>query len=421
MRKWLEPSNGGEGRDSLMQVTWSSDESEVYYTIQMIKGEHVYFLCADVGGYSETMTRSGTETSSYFIDGAVKTGSENIIKIVYLLFTRLFFIYLAAFVLMYLMVKRTVAQPIQLLEKATKSFSGMTNELDDPHQWVYDQPDIHTKDEIQSLAETFYELASSMKQAAISLMEESANRERIKTELSLATNIQKNALVSEFPAFPDREDFNIIATMIPAKEVGGDFYDFFLIDDDHLAFLVADVSSKGVPAALFMMQAKTMLRSGLEYSTAVEKVFTRVNDRLCEGNEENMFVTSWMAVLELSTGKLSYANAGHEPAYLLRDDKCEEIPTKTGLVLAAFSGMDYEYDSINLQHGDRVFLYTDGLNEAQTEKSELYGLERVMKSAERHSKETIEAMQESILMDMEAFVDGADQFDDVTILIFEYR
>ncbi len=370
------------------------------------QGEHVYYLCVDMGG--------GDEGGGEVLTEDIRSLGRGVIVLLLLLF-------IISYVFMFLLVSRSIVRPIQRLKKAAGDFSALTKENLDPREWVYDVPDIKTDDELMSLADTVADMAENMKQTTITLLEESKNRERLSAELSLATSIQKNALKTEFPAFPDREDFDIYASMTPAKEVGGDFYDFFMVDDDHLVFLIADVSSKGVPAALFMMRAKTMLRSGLEYSDRIDRVFSLVNNRLCENNDEDMFVTCWMALVELSTGRLSYVNAGHDPALLAREGRVEKIPMKPGMVLASFEDFDYEYETLKLNHGDRIFLYTDGLNEAQTAEGDLYGMDRLMASVAACSHMTAGECENHVIGDMEKFVGDAPQFDDVTVLVFDYK
>ena len=411
---------GFDDFDHLMDVDHNTAEGTDVLRVQMVRGHHTYFLCAEAGRFHLGEKDEG-QHGTVSVDGAVGTLVGNIQKMFAILITRLLFIYIAAFILMLLLIGRTVIIPIRKLEGAARKLIKMTKDEADPNRWTYESPKIRTRDEIQSLAETVSDLATELKQTTIGLMGETAARERLNTELSLASSIQQNSLQSEFPAFPERDDFDIIAMMSPAKEVGGDFYDFFLLDEDHLVFLIADVSSKGVPAALFMMQAKTLLRNGFVYSSDIERIFSTVNDRLCEGNEESMFVTCWMAVAELSTGLLSIVDAGHEPALLVRDGACTEIATDAGLVLAAFEGSDYKKTTITLRHGDRVFLFTDGLNEAQNRAEELYDFERLEASVARHAGDPLVAMKDAVIADMEAFVDGADQFDDQTLLIFEYK
>ncbi len=185
---------------------------------------------------------------------------------------------------------------------------------------------------------------------------------RIDKELEFAKNIQSSALPSVFPAFPQRKDFDIHATMHTAKEVGGDFYDFYITDGNILNFLIADVSGKGIPAAMFMMRAKTQLKSLTESGLSMDEVFTRGNNGLCEGNDAGMFVTAWQGGLNLETGLVSFANAGHNPPLVKhKDGSFEYLKSRAGLVLAGMEGLKYKEQELNLSAGDIIFLYTDGV------------------------------------------------------------
>ncbi|MBR2490159.1 MAG: PP2C family protein-serine/threonine phosphatase [Ruminiclostridium sp.] len=249
---------------------------------------------------------------------------------------------------------------------------------------------------------------------------DSAEKQQIASELSVATHIQTSMLPCIFPPFPERTEFDIYATMNPAKEVGGDFYDFFLVDDDHLAVVIADVSGKGVPAALFMVIAKTLIKDHTQQGTEPEEVFTEVNRLLCEANEEGMFVTAWMGVLELSTGHLAYVNAGHNPPLLRRNGKYEFLRTRSGFVLAGMDGMHYRPASLELVPGDTVYLYTDGVTEAANEEKQLYGDQRLCEVLNAHADSTPETLLKIVKDDVDAFAGDAPQFDDITMLSLRY-
>ena len=405
----------------LINALYETEDEEVILRAQMLRGEHTYFLCADVGRNTTLSIDILKDGEDYFDNSIGGKMIAFVYKIYAIMINDLIIIYILAIVLMFLLIGRTVEEPIRKLAEAAGKLENTVRKENDPKRWVYESPKIKTGDEIQYLAQSFEEMFEGLKQTAGQLMDELVVRERLNTELSLAGSIQNNVLISEFPAFPERKDFDIIAKMTPAKAVGGDFYDFFLADEDHLVFLIADVSSKGIPAALFMMQAKTLLRSGFVYSTDIEQIFATVNDHLCEGNEESMFVTCWMGMIELSTGKLSIVDAGHEPALLIRGGECEEIPTNAGLVLGVAEGIVYEKNIITLHPGDKVFLYTDGLNEAQNKEQAFYGLESLKVSVADHSRENIKTLMDSVLSDIAGFVGDADQFDDQTVVVFEYR
>ena len=210
-------------------------------------------------------------------------------------------------------------------------------------------------------------------------VEITTNGQRIETELSLANAIQKSMLPSIFPPFPEHEEIDIYADMIPAKEVGGDFYDMFLIDDDHLAICVADVSGKGIPASLVMMITKILIKNVTKIEEEVNNAFNRVNNMLCEGNTTGVFITSWFGILDLKTGVINFVNAGHNPPllYSKKNNEYNYLETKSNLVLAGMEDTNYTKQTITIESGDRLFLYTDGVVEATNENNELYGEDRL--------------------------------------------
>lgn len=282
--------------------------------------------------------------------------------------------------------------------------------------------DIHTDGEIKDLADAFSRMTVDLKNYIENLSKVTAERERIGAELNVAAKIQEDMLPKIFPAFPDRKEFDVIASMDPAKAVGGDFYDFFMTDDDHLAIVMSDVSSKGVPAALFMVIAKTLIKNYACQMDDLGKVYEVVNNQLCEGNDEGMFVTSFMAVITISTGEMEFVNAGHNPQLWMHDgDTFDWIRTEPGFVLAGLPGIPYVSHKVQLSHGDRIFLYTDGVTEAQNSAEELFGEDRLLESLNRYGRKPMDQLLPAVRADVDAFVDGAEQFDDITMLAFEYR
>ena len=246
--------------------------------------------------------------------------------------------------------------------------------------------------------------------------------ERIATELSLATRIQMSALPSESPAFPERSEFDLCASMTPAKEVGGDFYDYFLIDEDHLGLVIADVSGKGIPAALFMMVAMDQIRHAAMGEKSPEKALQLVNAQLCSRNAEEMFVTAWLGILELSTGRLETANAGHEyPAIKHADGSFTLLKGKHGLVLGAMDSVRYTKVGIDLEPGAKLFVYTDGLTEATSAENLLFGTERMTEALRRGENGSPEQIMETVTDAVNRFVGSAPQFDDLTMLCVRYN
>ncbi|MBP5165996.1 MAG: SpoIIE family protein phosphatase, partial [Oscillospiraceae bacterium] len=265
-----------------------------------------------------------------------------------------------------LIVSKRIVKPLETMTKRVQSIRG-----DDMQFRV--EPAYRTGDEIEVLAESFAMLSEKIVKYISEVEQVTAEKERIGTELSLATRIQADMLPNIFPAFPERTEFDIYASMDPAKEVGGDFYDFFLIDDDHLCIVMADVSGKGVPAALFMMASKIILANNAQMGKNPAQIMTDTNATICANNKEEMFVTTWLGILEISTGKLTAANAGHEyPAIKHADGRYELFKDKHGFVIGGMDGTKYREYELRLEPGSRLFLYTDGVPEATNAADELF-------------------------------------------------
>ncbi len=280
----------------------------------------------------------------------------------------------------------------------------------------------YENDEIGDLAENFNEMAAALGQYIRDLTHVTAEKERIGAELNIATQIQADMLPRIFPPFPDRNEFDLYASMQPAKEVGGDFYDFFLVDEDHICLVMADVSGKGVPAALFMVIAKTLIKNRAQLGESPSEILARVNDQLCEGNEAELFVTVWLAVIQISTGKGLAANAGHEHPVLRRaDGRYELIEYRHSPAVAAMEGIPFREHSFEMRPGDSLFVYTDGVPEATDAQNRLYGTERMLAALNRDPDAPPRSQIESLRKDIDGFVMDAPQFDDITMLAFYYR
>ena len=250
---------------------------------------------------------------------------------------------------------------------------------------------------------------------------EHENATRLGAELSMATDIQASQLPRLFPAFPNRPEFDVFASMTPAKEVGGDFYDFFLIDDDHIGLVMADVSGKGVPAALFMMVARVLIKSHLQNGEGVGEALRNVNEQLCESNEAQLFVTVWAAVIQISTGKGTAANAGHEHPVLRRaDGQYELVIYRHSPAVATLEGIPFKEHSFELHPGDSLFVYTDGVAEATNAKNELYGTDRMLEALNKNPDAVPEEVLSNVMDGINEFVAGAEQFDDITMMCMKY-
>ena len=269
---------------------------------------------------------------------------------------------------------------------------------------------------------TILMFTAMMKQTTEEYKRQKTETARLETELSMATRIQEDMLPSIFPAFPDRKEFDIYASMNPAKEVGGDFYNYFLIDDDTLGIIMADVSGKGVPAALFMMSSDIMLKNYTLMKKSPKAALEEVNRQICENNREEMFVTVWLGVLDIKTGKLTAANAGHEkPAVKNPDGSFELYKDKHGRMVGYLDQVKYREYELTLEKGAKLFLYTDGVPEATNAENELFGTDRMLdalRSAENGTPEDVLHAVDHAIID---YVKDAPQFDDITMLCLEYK
>lgn len=318
-------------------------------------------------------------------------------------------------------INRILLVPVKSLSQAAALFVK-DKESTKKTQTAISQLNIHTGDEIEELSEAIKTMEMEINDYIDHLTEVTAEKERMGAELNIATQIQASMLPCIFPAFPDRTEFDIYASMDPAKEVGGDFYDFFLIDEDHIALVMADVSGKGVPAALFMVIAKTLLKNTAQSGISPKEVLSQVNTQLCENNEAEMFVTVWLGIMQISTGHMVCANAGHEyPAIRRVGGQYELLHDKHGFVLAGMEGSRYREYEITLEKGDSLFVYTDGVPEATNAENELFGTDRMLEALNQNPDAASEEVIREVQKAMEVFVKQAPQFDDITMLSMIYK
>ena len=310
---------------------------------------------------------------------------------------------------------KRIVTPVETMTKdiVSRSRAGEFFEMKDSYK---------TGDEIELLAQAFGDLSERTQHYIEDLTQITREKERVSTELHMATQIQESMLPSIFPAFPDRPEFDIYASMYPAREVGGDFYDFFLVDDDHLCMVMADVSGKGVPAALFMMASKIILANNAMMGKSPAKILEDTNKAICANNRMEMFVTVWLGILEISTGKLVCSNAGHEyPAIRHADGKYELFKDKHGFVVGGMDGVRYQDYELTLQPGACIFVYTDGVPEAKDKNSELFGTKRMLQALNQDPGAAPEAVMDEVNRAVNSFVQDEEQFDDLTMLCLTYH
>ena len=412
-----EKARLGQREDYLkgdMEAIFGAFQQEPEQKIAVTNDEIYGFL---ISAYSPVFDHTGTPVALVGVDLSVPRIFRTLLYYLLTIITCILVVVGIFTVAIYFMFNRQVVQPVSRIQhgmqlyRRTMDSDAATNELEN----------IRIDNEIGALVGEFITLMVKIdvNTARVALL--SAEKESIETELNVATRIQMSLLPQTFPAFPERKEFDLYASMHPAREVGGDFYDFFLIDDDHLALVMADVSGKGVPAALFMVKARTLIKYSARMGSTPGEIFTDVNVRLCEGNDNGMFVTAWMAILELSTGKGLAVNAGHEHPVIRRSGGSYElVQYKHSPVLAFMNGIRYREHAFQLNPGDRLFVYTDGVPEATNADSKLYGCQRMIEDLNATGDASCEEALQALKRSVDSFVGSAPQFDDITMLCLDY-
>ena len=372
-----------------------------YKTIFDSKGDAVAIVATDID-----LTKIDNDLHEYVLVASFNA----ILVVVMIIAIYIFFI------------NKNITDPIEKMAKSTSEYVKLMDNNVPPEQLVFDKIRVNSQDEIKTLSKGISSLADSVKDYMGNLQSVTAEKERIGAELNVATQIQADMLPRIFPPFPERTEFDLYASMTPAKEVGGDFYDFFLIDDDHVALVIADVSGKGVPAALFMVIAKTHIKNRAMMGGSPAEILSYANDQLCEGNEAEFFVTVWMAIIEISTGKGVAANAGHEHPVIKRaDGKYELAIYKHSPAVATMEGMIFKEHEFELHPGDSLFVYTDGVPEATNADDVLYGTDRMLEALNKEDVTDPKVILNNVKKSVDEFVGDAPQFDDLTMLGFHYN
>lgn len=367
-----------------------------FYTPLVIDGEKVGLICSEV---------------------SVLSVNQAIIQAVFSQFIGLLAVLLLGTSIMIMLIRKNFLNRIISLDGSVEKYSREKDEN------IAEEIRNNNKgnDEIRSLSDQFANMIIELKDYMLNLQHVTAEKERIGAELNVATKIQADMLPKIFPPYAEREEFVLAASMDPAKEVGGDFYDFFFIDEDHLALVVADVSGKGVPASLFMVIAKTLIKNRAIMGGSPSEVLTDVNNQLCEGNDEGLFVTVWLAILDINTGKGLAANAGHEHPVLKRaDGKFELVEYRHSPAVATVEGIRFKEHEFELHPGDTLIQYTDGVSEATDIHNELFGNERLLTALNKDPNQEPEQLIKTLRKDIDEFVGEAPQFDDITMLCFKF-
>ncbi|MFH1490338.1 MAG: SpoIIE family protein phosphatase [Pseudomonadota bacterium] len=308
----------------------------------------------------------------------------------------------------------TITRPLRALSRATGEIA--TGNLD------IDLPEITSRDEVGRLTDSFNHMKISLKNYIDKLTETTAAKERIESELKVAHDIQMGILPKTFPPFPEREEFDIFAFLEPAREVGGDLYDFFFMDEDHLCFTVGDVSDKGVPAALFMAVTKTLIKAKTTRGLTPEVVLTRVNQDLSLDNPSMMFVTLFLGILDTRSGEVVYCNGGHNPPYLIRSNgRIHPMESTHGMALGVEESFTYRSGKVTVEGGDTIFLYTDGVTEAMNEKKELFSEKRMEEKLRTLKEKPVESVIAGVMEEVRSFSEGVPQSDDITMMVLRFH
>lgn len=395
------------------EATYSIYKQNPPEEIELVNDDTYGYIAS---AYSPVFDSNGEPVAVVGVDVYMPDLQKNMAEFLTVVIIAVVLVVLVAVLICFFFVKRKIVNPINKIRNVSKS---MVENLENEDSI---QVSVKTGNEIEELLDSFKEMYSDVREYINKLSTVTAEKERIGAELDVAKHIQSSMLPCLFPAFPERTEFDIHASMTPAKEVGGDFYDFFMVDDRHLAIVMADVSGKGVPAALFMVIAKTLIKDHTTPERNLGEVFTKVNNLLCESNSEGLFVTAFEGVLDLVTGEFNFVNAGHEIPYICKAGKeFEPYKIKAGFVLAGMEDMKYKGGSIVLEEGDKIFQYTDGVTEATNLSNELYGSERLKSVLNANSTATPCEILEEVKKDIDRFAGEADQFDDITMLCLEYK
>ena len=322
--------------------------------------------------------------------------------------------------LLLLFITKLMINPIRRLDKAAAHFVSDREAHGKEEASELSKLEVKTRDEVEALTNSVQKMECEINDYIDNLTEITATRERISTELNVATKIQADMLPTKFP---DNELYSLSAFMTPAKEVGGDFYDFFLVDETHLAIVMADVSGKGVPAALFMVIGKTLINNQSSLEKDLGSLFTKVNNMLCDVNREGLFITAFEAVIDLETGDVVFVNAGHEQPFIYHaaDNKFTPMKMRPGFVLAGMEGVNYRAGSFKIEPGDKIFQYTDGVTEATDSENKLYGMDRLEKCLTGVGDKSPAEIIMAVKNDIDLFVGDAEQFDDITMLCVNFK
>lgn len=391
---------------------------EAYYTGERVKNNYMVRNSPKYGKLTSSVipivNSNGDSVALLFVDIAMEVITSTLRKFIIRTILISLIILIICNQICYYYMNKTLINPLHLIENCLMEFANNNATITEKLK------DINSQDELNNLSETIYSMEQTVVQYIDEVTSITAEKERIGAELNVATEIQANMLPRIFPPFPEFKEFDIFASMQPAKEVGGDFYDFFMIDKSHIGLVMADVSGKGVPAALFMVISKTLIKNRAQMGGMPSEILSTVNNQLCENNKAEMFVTVWLGILDIDTGIITAASAGHEFPAVKHNGKYELLKDKHGFVLAGMDNLKYKDYEIKLEKGDSLFVYTDGVAEATNSENELFGTNRMIDALNIEPDSDCRAILSNVQNKIDDFVKDAPQFDDITMLCLEY-
>ncbi len=404
-----KPMNSVEGEEfhSLMKqlvdqeqgfVRWKRQEDSKYIAFKTV---------------TEQNWTLGLVLSEEFIQKEIKQSFTQQFIAVTRYFVLMLILVTAIVIFVGLKMSQRITKPIEVLHNGAKKIGA--GDLD------YNI-EVKTHDELENLADEFNKMSTDLQHYITDLKETTKQKQKMESELSIASRIQQDMLPLIFPAFPERSEMDIYASMLAAKQVGGDFYDFFLINPDKLCFVIGDVSGKGIPASLFMVISKTLIKSEAMSGLSPAEVLDNVNKTLIEGNDEMMFVTVLLCMLDLKTGELTFANGGHNPPlHAKTESEFDYVELNKAKVVGVFDRATFSNQTLQLDKGDTFFLYTDGVTEAMNPEDEQFTEDRLIHTMKGLNTTPVKKIKEKVLADVASFVNGADQSDDITTLVVQFN
>ncbi|MBR5401086.1 MAG: serine/threonine-protein phosphatase [Treponema sp.] len=389
--------------NSSAKKVFENGETVVRHTLKTRSGSHITAMLPVRNSQGKIIAVLGAQKDiQEFVSARHKY--INAVILVEFIFAILFIIFFSGFFNLHFI------KPVVTITRETDHFASYGGE---PSEELMK---IHPKDELGVLAHSVHQMECDVNRNIKQITQMTLEQQRLATELDLATKIQRGVLPKGYPAFPDCKAFDLFASMDPAKEVGGDLYDYHMLDDDHLMITVGDVSGKGIPAALFMMIVKTLLATHAKQGLSPAKIFENTNSQLCKNNVMDMFVTCWLGIITLSTKELCYVNAGHPFPVILRNGSANFIDSKPNLMLAGMDGIPYQEYKIKLQQGDSLLVYTDGVTEATDKNEQLFGEPRLLEALRNCDDLDAPLLIKKVRATINLFVGDAEQFDDITML-----